>query len=101
MSKIPGISLFNIIKSFSKSEKRYFKLYATRHQAGKENNCIQLFDAIEKQDVYDEPELKKQFANTRIGKNFRLNKYYLNKILLKSLHVSRTDGRRRLTGSPM
>ena len=46
--------LFELIKSLSKSEKRYFKLISSRHTIGDENNYVRLFDYIAKQDEYNE-----------------------------------------------
>lgn len=60
-------SLFQLIKSLEKSEKRNFKLYATRNSATEDLKIIQLFDALDKMDAYDEelllkktPDIKKQ-----------------------------------------
>ena len=51
--------LFQLIKSLSKQEKRYFKLYASRHVIGEKNKYVQLFDAIDKQAAYNEEKIKK------------------------------------------
>ena len=53
--------LHELIQSLTKSEKRYFKLLSSRHTIGEENNYILLFDFIEKQDLYDEEQLKSHF----------------------------------------
>ncbi len=43
--------LFQLIKSLDQSEKRYFKVFATMHIKGSDNNkYVGLFDAIDKQD---------------------------------------------------
>ena len=55
----PSAELFDLVKSLSKSEKRFFKLSSSL-QTG-EKNYLQIFDAIEKQPNYDEAALKKQF----------------------------------------
>ncbi|MBC8034846.1 MAG: hypothetical protein H7Y03_11915, partial [Chitinophagaceae bacterium] len=59
--------LFQLVKSLEKSEKRNFKLYATRNSSGEELKSIQLFDALDKMNEYDEdlllrknPAIKKQ-----------------------------------------
>lgn len=49
--------LFSLIKSLSMSEKRHFKLFSSMHVKSEKNNYVRLFDAIEKQDVYDESQL--------------------------------------------
>ena len=46
--------LFQLIKSLEKSEKRNFKLYVKRHSGGEDLKIVQLFDALDKMDEYDE-----------------------------------------------
>ena len=54
--------LFQLIKSLEQTEKRYFKVFSTMHVKGGESNVYsRLFDAIDRQTVYDEEEIKKQF----------------------------------------
>lgn len=72
----------------SKSEKRYFKLYATQHTNEEENNYIKLFNLIENQKNYDEKKLKHP-ANG--FKQFHLLKLRLYEIILKRLHVYRSS----------
>lgn len=73
MSKSPSLDLFQLIKSMTQSEKRYFKIFASRHTIGERNNYIKLFDAIERQKVYDETKLREtqkyisQFAVIKKG----------------------------------
>lgn len=78
-------TLFKLIKTLQKSEKRFFRLYAGRHVKGS-NHSILLFDAIEKQKEYDEKALKKKFQGTTLSKHFAFNKQYLYKLVLKALH---------------
>lgn len=56
MSKQGSAELFDLIKSLTKGEKRYFKLFSERHVAG-DSVYIRLFDAIEKQKNYNEKAL--------------------------------------------
>lgn len=60
-------ALFQLIHSLQKSEKRNFKLYAQRNSGNNDLKIVQLFNALDKQEAYDEdllvkknPELKKQ-----------------------------------------
>src|ERR1700712_1376179 len=60
-------ALFQLVKSLEKSEKRNFKLYVSRNSGGEDLKVVQLFDAIDKMEVYDEelllkktPAIKKQ-----------------------------------------
>lgn len=77
--------LFELIKSLTKSEKRYFRIYASQHISKKKNNLL-LFDAIDKQEKYNEKEIIKQLSRNTVIDNFNYNKHYLLKLLLKSLH---------------
>lgn len=76
-------ALFVLIKSLSKSEKRYFRLFCTREASG--NIYLSLFDVIEQQPVYDEKAIKEQFKNEKFIKQLHVTKNYLQKLILKSL----------------
>ena len=75
--------LYFLIKSLSKSEKRYFRLFCTRENSGK--NYLRLFDAIERQSEYDEAAIKRQFQRDKFSKQLHVTKNYLRKLILKSL----------------
>ncbi|HCQ30102.1 MAG TPA: hypothetical protein DIU39_07440, partial [Flavobacteriales bacterium] len=75
--------LFELIHSLTKSEKRYFKIFATMH--GDNNNYVELFDAIHLQKKYDEEALKKQFQDRDFTRQFSVAKNYLLNLILKSL----------------
>lgn len=54
-------ALFILIKSLEKGEKRNFKLYANRFSSSTEElKIVQLFDALDKMDTYDEAILLKK-----------------------------------------
>ena len=57
----PSTELFDLIKSLTKSEKRFFKL-ASSLQTG-DKNYLKIFDAIDRQSNYDENTIKGQFKN--------------------------------------
>ena len=79
-------TLFQLIKSLEKSEKRNFKLYANRNSSGEELKSVQLFDALDKMDDYDEALLLKR--NESIKKQQLSNlKAHLYKQLLFSLRL--------------
>lgn len=78
--------LFELIKSLSKSEKRFFKIFSKRHVIGDKNNYVALFDAIERQKVYDESEIQKQFGEERFVKRLPVAKSYLYDLVLKSMN---------------
>lgn len=79
----PSTELFKLIKSLTKSEKRFFKLSSSL-QAG-DKNYLKIFDYIEKQSVYDEEELKAAFAKETFIKHLPSEKNHLYKLVLKSL----------------
>lgn len=79
----PSTELFKLIKSLSKSEKRFFKLTSSL-QTG-EKNYLKIFDYIDKQAVYDEEALKKEFKGEIFIKHFPSEKNHLYKLILKSL----------------
>lgn len=57
MAKQQSDSLFRLIKSMSKAEKRNFKLYAKRGGNADDLKFITLFDIIDRQTEYDESEI--------------------------------------------
>ena len=80
-------NLYTIIKSLTKTEKAYFKKFASRHILGKQNKYVVLFDAIASgSNGYDEMEIKKKFQNEKFVKNFPVIKRYLFSMILKSLN---------------
>jgi hypothetical protein len=82
---IPSEELHQLIQNMNMSEKRYFKIYSSRHVIGKKNNYIKLFDAIGKQKIYNEPELKKQFKDETFIRHLPSEKNYLYHNVLDSL----------------
>lgn len=85
MSNKVSDHLFKLIKSLSKPEKRYFKIYSSRHTLGDKNNYQILFDAIDKQSAYDEDALKKRFAGEAFVNKFSIAKSRLYDAILRSL----------------
>lgn len=82
-------TLFQLIHSFEKSEKRHFKLYIKRSSAKEDLKIIQLFDALDKMEAYDEKILLKKLP--AITKTQLSNlKNHLYKQLLASLRLLKT-----------
>lgn len=79
----PSHDLFQLIKSLTKSEKRFFKLFSSL-QTG-EKNYFKLFDYIEQQSSYDEKKLKEHFKEERFIRHLPSEKNHLYKLILKSL----------------
>ncbi len=81
----PSNELYKLIKSLTKSEKRFFKL-SSALQSG-EKNYLKIFDFIEKQGVYKEEDLKEFFQNETFVKHLPSEKNHLYRLILKSLRV--------------
>ncbi|MDX1444637.1 hypothetical protein [Lishizhenia sp.] len=85
MSKTASNSIHELIKSLSKSEKRYFKIISSRHTIGEQNNYITLFDYIDSQDEYDEAALFKHFKGETFLNKFSITKNRLYEAIMKAL----------------
>ncbi|MCK6648167.1 MAG: hypothetical protein L6Q66_00790, partial [Bacteroidia bacterium] len=73
------------------SEKRYFKIYSSRHVIGHNNNYIHLFDEIDKQKEYDEAKIKSVFIHETFVKHLPSEKNYLYNHILESLNAFHKD----------
>ncbi len=83
-------ALFQLIKSLEKSEKRNFKLYVKRNSATEDLKIVQLFDALDKMQDYDEVLILKR--NPFLKKKQLSNmKAHLYKQVLASLRIIRDD----------
>ncbi len=87
-------TLFQLVKSLKKAEKRHFKLYVKRNSASDDLKIIHLFDALDKMDVYDEIQLLK---NKHLSKQQLSNsKASLYRQILASLRLIRHDSNQQL-----
>lgn len=86
--------IFQLIKSLTKSEKGYFKKYASTFVTTGERNYMKLFDAIDrfagKENTYDEEKLKRQLDENLI-KQLSVLKNYLFSLIMKSMVWFHTD----------
>ena len=82
--------VFNLIKSMTPSEKRYFKMFVSVFER-KNKTYIKLYNAIDKQKIYDEKTLKEKFVNEPFVKHFAVVKNGLYNMLLKSLRFSHNN----------
>jgi hypothetical protein len=82
--------LFQLIHSLEKAEKRHFKLYIKRSSAKEDLKVIQLFDALDKMEAYDEKVLVKKFPSVTKPQLANL-KTHLYKEVLSSLRLLRTS----------
>lgn len=83
MSNNKNSTVFRLIRSLSKSEKRYFKLYVSQHIIKDSSQYIALFDAIEKQKQYSEKDIYKELSG--LIKNIPSTKYHLQQKILESI----------------
>ena len=61
----PNSRVFNLIKSLTKSEKRFFKLSSSLQSGDK--NYLKIFDAIDEQEEYNERLIKERFKNEKFN----------------------------------
>ncbi|MGE0561666.1 MAG: hypothetical protein AB7O47_07605 [Flavobacteriales bacterium] len=76
-------NLHSLIKSLTKSEKRFITLNTQIHKGDKV--YLKLLEAIDKQDVYDEKLILRQFKNEAFVNQFSVAKNYLQSFILKQL----------------
>ena len=81
--------LFQLIKTLEKSEKRHFKLYINRSSGKQDLKIVQLFDALDKMNDYDEAHLLKRLKGITKPQLANL-KNHLYKEVLASLRLLRT-----------
>jgi len=78
--------LFTLIKTLTRGEKRAFKIFSQRYDSSNGPNIsVRLFDAIDKQDEYDEAALKRKFKQEKFTKQFGVAKNHLFNMIIESL----------------
>ncbi len=83
-------SLHQLIRSLSKSEKRYFKLFAGMQ--GGDKKYVRLFDAIDRQEVYDAGKIRAAFEAEKFVRQLSVAKNYLRNLIIKSLRLYHAGG---------
>jgi hypothetical protein len=89
----PQDHVHRLIRSMSGAEKRYFKLYSSRHLIAGHSNHLELFDAIAAMPVYNEQALRQRFAGAAFLRRFPITKRRLYEAVLESLdafHAARS-----------
>ncbi|MGL6267125.1 MAG: hypothetical protein ACRC2O_04345 [Chitinophagaceae bacterium] len=79
-------ALFQLVKSLEKAEKRHFKIYIKRSSDKEDLKVVQLFDALDNMDEYDEKILFRKINSLNKSKLANL-KTHLYKELLASLRL--------------
>jgi hypothetical protein len=82
--------LFQLVKTLEKAEKRNFKLFVKRNSAQVDLKIIQLFDALDKMEHYDEEILLRKNKSIRKQQLSNL-KAHLYKQILASLRVLKDE----------
>lgn len=82
-------TLFQLIHSLKKGEKRNFKLYVKRNSSNEDLKIIQLFDAIDGLSEYDEAALLRKLSFTK-KEQLANRKMHLYKQILASLRLLET-----------
>ncbi len=83
--------LFQLVKSLTKAEKRNFKLYAKRNQSTANLKFVQLFDAIDKQSIYNEELILKKVPDIKRQQLSNLKRHLYKQILtsLRLLNINK------------
>ncbi len=76
-------SLYELVLSLTKTEKRYFKLFARLNK--EESNLIRIFDAISIQNLATDNEVKEYFTKQPFVRHFDVYKVHLKEIILNSM----------------
>jgi hypothetical protein len=84
----PSTEIFDLIKTLTKTEKRYFRLCSSLQKGSK--NYLMLFNQIDRMKKYDETRLKGSFKRLTFTKN------YLYNAIIKSLTAYNTDNTKKV-----
>ena len=77
MSKTPDTKLFDLIKTLSQTEKRYFKVRMKKNSDKESYQFIELFNLIGSMEHYDENELKNKLKIKGNDKHLPFRKTHL------------------------
>ena len=84
-------NIVSLIKSLSKSEKRYFKLFVAKNSKGEKNYYKKLFDLIEKSGSAEKQAIQEFCSDEELtGKQFKIHKHRLYDQILNSLAAYHT-----------
>ena len=84
-------ALHELIMSLTQNEKRFFKIYASRHTIGDKNNYVRLFESIGKLKEYDEEKLGNKIKGESFGGHLSAAKNYLYNLILECLDIYHKD----------
>lgn len=78
--------VFELVKSLTKNEKRFFKIFSKRHGDKDDLKYLQLFDVYDSFDVYEKENIELEILNKNIT-NIRNIKHQLNLQILRCLNT--------------
>lgn len=78
-------TLYQLIQSLSKSQKRYFKLYCGDKE--KESNYLKIFETYDKLKEFDEKKILKKLKGEKFVKHLASEKNYLYELILKAMRA--------------
>ena len=74
-----------MIRSLSPSEKRYFKIFASKNTQSSKQNYLKVWREIDRQSDYDEAAILDKLDDPKLKSQFPVIKHYLYNLVLKSL----------------
>lgn len=77
--------LFTLIKSLTKSEKRYFKVFASKVQCDDTTGYLEVFDLLDGMEHYNDALVRSNLGQ-RILRHLPQTKHYLYRIILRALN---------------
>ena len=84
-------AIYDLIQSLSTNEKRFYKIYASRHQIGGENNYVNLFNLFEGFKHYDEDLIQDKITRAKFVKYQAAEKNYLYQSIIECLDIYHKD----------
>jgi len=84
-------ALYDLVQSLTKNEKRFFKIYASRHTIRGKNNYVKLFEALDSLKEYDEVKLRQKVREESFVKHFAGEKSHLYNMILECLNIYHKD----------
>ena len=81
MANTKSNALFSLINSLSKSDKRHFKLFASKYGDANDMKFVRLFDLIEKQKEFDEERILEKDPSLKAEQLSNLKAHLYNHIL--------------------
>jgi len=84
-------ALHDLIRSLGKNEKRFFKIYASRHAIQGKNNYVKLFEVLDSMKTYNEAKLLRKIRHKPFAKHFPSQKNHLYNLILECLNIYHKD----------